>query len=322
MEPILTIAIPTFNHHNLLKKQIINLLPQLTSNINLYILDNCSNPPMRVFLENEGINTSQFTIIENNQNIGGDANILKCYSIVKTGWIWVLSDDDLIQKDALTKLMKIISENSDTVFINLHALKNKQGLTKGYNEFCKNACYWATFSISHCIFNMDKFANYLPYYEKQVKTHQPQLLTLLKYLKENNDDICFFSNVNIFNKLDPTTWPKAGFIYDTLSIYKSIPQEDLSFFKLTIGRQVIKTQIAFLVIARIYEGLSFKNYIYLFKLVINNSPKSHLIFNKSVISWILCLISPKAYYFFRKIWIPKSQDYPFSDASKSLNWND
>jgi glycosyltransferase involved in cell wall biosynthesis len=320
MREILTIAIPTYNHHELLKEQLISLIPQITTEVILIVVDNCSNPPVRVFLEKEGVNTSSFTIIENEQNIGGDGNILKCYNITETDWIWILSDDDFIEKDALATVLEIISENQDSVFINFFAYRNRVGLSKGYMEFCRNACYWATFSISHCAFNIKKFGKYLSYYEEQVKTHQPQFLTLLKYLKENGDATCYFTNDRIFRKSHPANWPKAAFIYDSFMIYDIIPKEDLSVFKQTIGRQVIKTQLYLLVIARVYEGLSLKNYLMLFKRIIGNSPKTHLIFNKSLLFWTVCLISPKVYYFLRRITVSRDMDYNFSDFSKNLQW--
>jgi hypothetical protein len=321
MKQILTIAIPTFNHHAFLKEQLITLIPQITFEIKIFVIDNFSNPPVKLFLEKEGIDTGLFTIIQNDKNIGGDANILKAYQIPETDWIWVLSDNDFLEVNAIQKVLKIIRENNNSVFINFATKDNQSRLVKGYKEFCLYACYWSTFSISHIVFNTKKISSYMSYYEEQIGTHQPQLLTLLKYLKENNEDTCYLADIDLFINPQHATWSKAAFINDTLSIYDIISKDELTFFKQTIGRQVIKTLFILLVIARIYEGLSFKNYMYLLIKIVKYSPKSHLIINKPFMVCLLCIFFPKIWYLFRKLKRSAGKDYIFSEVSKNLSWN-
>jgi hypothetical protein len=322
MKQILTIVIPTFNHHDFLKEQLFNLMPQLTNEIKIYIIDNFSNPTVNSFLEKEGFDTTLFTIIQNGRNIGGDRNILKAYKIDDAEWIWVLSDNDFVEANAIQKVLNIIKANKNAVFINFATKDNHSRSVKGYKEFCLHACYWASFSISHIVFNTIKISPYMAYYEEQIKTHQPQLLTILKYLKDNDDDVCFFAEIDLFINHQLPTWSKAAFINDTFLVYDIISSEDIIFFKKTIGKQLINTLFYLLVIARIYEGLSFKNYIHLLFKIVKHTPKSHLIFNKSFIVCLLCVICPKILYLYRKLSISANKDYVFSDVSRNLYWND
>lgn len=320
-EKIFTIAIPTFNHHDQLLRQLEIIIPQLTDDVECLIIDNNSTIPVSTFLKEYKDIFDRVRIIQNDRNIGADANIFKCIVESKTDWVWTLSDNDFIKKGSIEKVKNVILENFDSVFVNFYSKNNDQIVTKGYKEFCDNACYWSSFAISYCAVNKKKIDSYYDFYALNLNTHQPQLLTVLKYLNENENETCFFTNLNIFEKLDCATWSKAAFIIDSLEIYNRIPAKNIIHFRNTLGRQIIKTHLFLLTIARTYEGLSFKNYLYLFKEILKNSPKHHLLINKPFLNCLICLISPKMYYFFRRLRISKLNDYSFTNASKSLKWN-
>lgn len=85
----LTIAIPTFNRNEILEKHIQFLLPQISEECTLLIIDNCS----MVSVENTiGYLLSKYPllnykIIRNKVNIGGNANILRCVELCETEWL-------------------------------------------------------------------------------------------------------------------------------------------------------------------------------------------------------------------------------------------
>lgn len=316
-----TIAIPTFNQHDRLLRQLEIIMPQLTHDVECLIIDNNSTTPVYTFLSSFPFILEKVRIIRNESNIGADANIYKCLIESKTDWVWTLSSNDFIQNNSVQKVRNIIFNNFDSVFINFHSKKKHELITRGYDQFCENICYWSSFAISFCAINKRKISSYYDFYNLNLRTHQPQLVTLLKYLSENQHQTCVIVNLNIFDKLDHASWSKAAFIKDSLNIYAVIPSENFKHFRNTLGKQIIKTHLFLLTIARTYEGLSFLNFLYLFRLILNNTPKTHLIINKQFVNCLICLVSPKIYYFLRRLKTSKSNDYSFTNASKSLKWD-
>src|SRR5262245_2262452 len=96
MNPRLTIAIPTFDRNDLLCTHVTRLLPQLTPEVRLTILDNSSPRPVSEDLARllEKNSEAKVDIVRHQFNIGAAANILRCIELCQTPWIWILGDDD------------------------------------------------------------------------------------------------------------------------------------------------------------------------------------------------------------------------------------
>lgn len=309
-EFLLTIAMPTFNHHDDLRKQLECLIPQLNDQVRFIILDNCSEPPVSEYFQNILTDHPEIELIRNSTNIGGDANIFNCFKICKTEWVWVLSNNDFISKDAVSVILNVINSNKSAVFINWGYPENCSRLVKGFYEFCKYADYGYSFAISFCLYNMTKLNKYLDFYSQTTHTNQPQLLFILKYLKENNNEYCYFTDINIFQHLTPSNWSKKDFILNTLSIYSIIDKEDINFFKETIGHQIIYTLLHHLVISRLYEGLGLTQYIRIFFKILKKAKINDLVkYKKIIFLYFICIFFPKTVYKQRKKKILPDMDY-------------
>ena len=99
----LTIAIQTYNRPNELLVLLHRLLPMLDSRCKVLIVDNCSEEPVaekqrRVLGDWPRVD---LTIVRNRVNVGGGANILRCFELCQTEWLWVLGDDDLPTEGAV-----------------------------------------------------------------------------------------------------------------------------------------------------------------------------------------------------------------------------
>lgn len=119
MNPILTIAIPTYARNEILRKTVEALIPQLTGDCRLLILDNCSPEPVEGTLAplSPLIAKGSCRIIRNRFNIGGDANILRCFELCETPWMWTLGDDDVLMQDAVASILSTISRNPHVSYI-------------------------------------------------------------------------------------------------------------------------------------------------------------------------------------------------------------
>jgi len=312
MEQILTIAIPTFNHHSELKKQLNVLLPQITNEVELIIIDNNSTPPITSVLFEDDIN-----IIKNEENIGGDANIFKCFKICKTKWLWVLSDNDLINNNAVKTILTEIKNNNQAIFINFGNVKNI--VTKDYSEFFRNANYINSFTISNCIYNISELGISFPIYKACINTHQAQLLFLIKHLEKYNKN-CILSSTNIIDNSLLAQWPKYAFIKDSLNIYRFIKKDNLQLFRKTLGKQVIRMHLFLLIEAYSIDGLSLKNYISVFILIIKKSKITQFLskgFVKLLIFYVFFLFFPKLYLSF----YAKRKGDNHNPIADNSNWN-
>ena len=159
---LLTISIPVFNDHDLLIDQLNRLKNQLQKGVIVNVFDNGSIPSIESVIE-EKINDYKdwVTIYVNKINIGGDANILKCFSQCETKWLWVLSINDSIENDAISKILLQTNSNKKAVLINfVEGVHVNQ--TIGFEDFCKNVpSYTRAFFISVCIYNVEILNKYL-----------------------------------------------------------------------------------------------------------------------------------------------------------------
>jgi glycosyltransferase involved in cell wall biosynthesis len=106
-KPLLTIAIPTYNRAKCLKELLSVLADQLKDEprVELIISDNASPDEtpsvVRDFLH-RGLCVRY---IRNAQNIGPDANFLQCFEQALGKYVWLFSDDDLIVRGGLAKIL-------------------------------------------------------------------------------------------------------------------------------------------------------------------------------------------------------------------------
>lgn len=316
-KPLLTIAMPSFNHHDDLRKQLESIIPQLNDLVHFIVLDNCSEPSVissfsTIFKDNPSVK-----VIQHPTNIGLDANIQKCFEICETEWLWVLSNNDHVTKDALSIILDTIVNNKNTVFINWGYPENCQHSIKGFYEFCKYADYGYSFAISFCLYNMTKLNKYLDFYSQTIFTNQPQLLFVLKYLKDHKDETCYFTDINVFHHLTPSGWDKKSYILNTLSIYDIIDKEDLVFFKETLGRQVVYVLWHHLIISRVYESLGIRDYINIFFKILKKGKTSDLLKNRRlIVLYMICCFFPKVIYKYRKKKFLPHMDYEKNDVHK------
>lgn len=145
MNKILTVSIPTYNRPVQLKKTLGSLLPQLTEECFLRIIDNHSNIPVKDYAESiiSQFPDVEYEIVRNKINVGGDNNILRCFEYCETDWLWTLGDDDVLLNDSIKIILDDIKEYSNAVNINYYnpssgSIRNKYVLSIGKENHLKN----------------------------------------------------------------------------------------------------------------------------------------------------------------------------------------
>ena len=123
---ILTIAILTYNRSDRIKTTISRLLPQLTSQVRIMVLDNCSNVNVKDHLKEQigGDVLDKVQVIRHRVNIGGDANFQRCFELCDTPYIWMLGDDDMVEENAVKLILEEINNFKDHDLIGINFNSN------------------------------------------------------------------------------------------------------------------------------------------------------------------------------------------------------
>jgi glycosyltransferase involved in cell wall biosynthesis len=135
-DPVLTVAIPTFNRNELLARNFALLAPQLTPAVRVLIIDNASPTPVSATL---GALPDEVTLVRNSVNVGGNDNILRCVELCETPWIMLLGDDDTPLPDMVGRIVRDIDANPGATVLH-YATKNihvraQEWTTRGREEF-------------------------------------------------------------------------------------------------------------------------------------------------------------------------------------------
>lgn len=153
---LLTIAIPTYNRKDLLKRALDSIVPQLNPKVEILVSDNASDDGTDKMMTT---NYPTIRYIKNEKNMGWDYNFLQCYREARGKYVILLGSDDRFAVGALAYIADFLEKNDcDLTFINYRffdltksevyiydseAIKNYNTkndiVTKDRNLFLKNA---------------------------------------------------------------------------------------------------------------------------------------------------------------------------------------
>lgn len=247
MNPILTIAIPTYNRRDAIQEQVRSLLPQLTEEVKLVVYDNHSDFFVSsLFTEDE---LSKFTLIRNIVNIGGDANMARCLENCNTKWLWLLGDDDFIEDNALNIVLKNILLYADATWINFGSLHDV--ILYGKENFLADLKdlenFGNSFWMSKCVYNMSDLKSFLFYYYKNVSSMIGQLVILIKYAIENENIKMVRLKVNLFKyHSSDISWNHQDFINYSGLLFYAFNKKEKKFLKKNVLRGLTEDQIGML----------------------------------------------------------------------------
>ncbi len=169
----LTIAIPTYNRPDKVLNTVKMLIPQLNSNVQISILDNCSDINVKDYLEKSIQNLSLYPInvIRHKVNIGADANFARCFELCDTSWIWTLGDDDLVIDHAVDIILNEIQfySNYDLIGFNFNSNCNNVGrnepiIINNTHEMANNLDFFGNWLfISTAVYKTQEYFKYIRY---------------------------------------------------------------------------------------------------------------------------------------------------------------
>lgn len=115
----LTIAIPTYNR----APNVLCTLEQLFSQpgidrCEIVVVDNASEQPVEAYIASSAPHIAgKVRFHRNVGNLGLSGNILRCFELGSTEWLWILADDDVIQPSAVEAILGRLENASSLDFI-------------------------------------------------------------------------------------------------------------------------------------------------------------------------------------------------------------
>lgn len=265
-KPILTISIATYNRLEILKEQILVILPQLTDEVLLVIRDNNSSFDIReCFTESQ---LKKINYYKNAVNIGAEANIVRGYDSCTTDWLWALGDDDILKPDAIETVLTLIKKHSECAYINMGAKIERE--VTGFEEFADVFSIIGAFAngffMSNCLYNMSKLKPGLINYYKYLSSMIGQFIFVLKFLENNPTEKCFFSKEIIVKEQSlEISWSRADFI-----VFSSIIFDAFKHKRKILKRNIFKSLgDAYYCTIFLEKSIPLKTKFYLFKYTIN-----------------------------------------------------
>jgi abequosyltransferase len=129
-QPLLTIAIPTYNRAAFLAlclQRISEELDSLNADqrrlVKVYVSNNASTDHTdQVVSQYRQMKAEAFEVVCNRENIGADRNITQCYASATTPYVWVLGDDDVILTGKLKIVLDVLAKHEiDILYLNGYA---------------------------------------------------------------------------------------------------------------------------------------------------------------------------------------------------------
>lgn len=128
MDTLLTIGVPTYNRSQKLDKQL-NWLAQaiegFESKCEIIISDNNSTDDTQNVIDKfqPALSKATLNLNKSSENIGATRNIAYCINTSTSKYVWVISDDDPIQKQTLGYVLQNLSDYPDLSLLVLNFSK-------------------------------------------------------------------------------------------------------------------------------------------------------------------------------------------------------
>ncbi len=114
LQPIITIAIPTYNRASSLRSSLNSIVKQVNAiecgwnKIEVLVSDNCSTDETPIVVQDIGL--THVNYVRNTSNLGMEGNFLSCFQQAQGTLVWIFSDDDLLIDGVLKKLLALAEE--------------------------------------------------------------------------------------------------------------------------------------------------------------------------------------------------------------------
>ena len=140
---LLTIAIPTFDRVVELSETLTALAPQLDARVKLVVLDNASPTPAVDIVADLGL-SDVVSVVRQPMNLGSLANVMRCFELATTPWLWILPDDDRVMEDAVSTILDRVGAHRDAMVLAFPSIRppGVEAHGNGWDEFLESGILW------------------------------------------------------------------------------------------------------------------------------------------------------------------------------------
>ena len=211
----LLIYIPTYNRPIELKKTLDFLFSILDNSheIRIHVSDNNGTDSLDLTLHYpEQLHNGKLSYSRNITNIGMSANIIRAFDFVdEAAWLWILSDDDLVNGFNPRDLLKTLrSKLHEFAAVKFNGVYKNEGTLNFQNvlEECKSVKGLNSYLfLSNTIYNVKYVLPHISVGYLNLHTYIPHFLVLLRVLSNGNKIYC------IPRYLVHYVVPKVGYNY-------------------------------------------------------------------------------------------------------------
>jgi abequosyltransferase len=122
--PQLSICVPVYNFGAFLGETLNSIVPQLTSGIEVLVLDGASTDNTPQIMEQQVSRCSQLRYVRLDKRGGIDADLATCVELARGKYCWLFSGDDLMRAGALQHALDSLRTNHD-VYVCKHTICDK-----------------------------------------------------------------------------------------------------------------------------------------------------------------------------------------------------
>jgi abequosyltransferase len=160
-QPLLTIAIPTYNRASLLDRCLSQLCKQLRGKggeVELIISNNASSDGTEEIVKKYLASGAGIKYVRNGANIGPDNNFIQCFKMARGKYVLLFGDDDIFLDGAIGKIIDLLQkDNYGIVYLNSYPFlkdpvsERTKASARGFLvytdtlKFIKKAHYFLTF---------------------------------------------------------------------------------------------------------------------------------------------------------------------------------
>lgn len=221
----LAICIPSYDRASQAMQAVHALLLQIKGNpVQLVVLDNGSPDDYRKVFEADSIlaaamSNGALELIRHAGNVGMSANFLRAFEIALTEWLWLLSDDDHIEPDALSHIMSAIDGAGEAGFLKFSSprsrpLQSAQTLDslESFIEFNGRSAhdFNGFIFISNGVYRRVRFHPYLAIGYQHAHTYVPHFMMLTAFMSDRG--VCKVLDHEIVKYVVPKTGYSYGLV--------------------------------------------------------------------------------------------------------------
>lgn len=108
---LLTIAIPTYNGSKTIRYLLDSIVSQADDRIETLVINNCSTDNTPDIVNQYSERLPNCRIINQEKNVGPDANFLDCFKQAKGKYVHLISDDDVYIENSIPKILDVLSKD-------------------------------------------------------------------------------------------------------------------------------------------------------------------------------------------------------------------